>query len=186
MPPSINDPVHEIQQLSEQTLKIRLCVFNQVYNCTLEITGSRGGDLSRITNGTQIPYGQGKIVGYYETPGRVSDHWDWVYLKNLQNNDEYQLYVEWRHATGSTYAAFGYYNPDSSQSNGNPSPFPDGTADACFITSSEGDASYPVYILNLLPPPKNQYVPIRLTQTPPISSSSISRFELYQAAWSSL
>ena len=29
-------------------------------------------------------------------------------------------------------------------------------------------------------------VPIRLTQTPPISSSSISRFESYQAAWSSL
>ena len=33
---------------------------------------------------------------------------------------------------------------------------------------------------------EEERVPIRLTQTPPISSSSISRFESYQAAWSSL
>ena len=127
-----------------------LIVLNQTNN-TLVVTGSRGSDLSHVAINTDIPPLGGRIVAYYNTPGNAQDNWDWVYLMDLGTQAQYQIYVEWnRIANNATYAFFGYFNPDSSQQNGNPSPFPDGCALTSFISSSH-TGSYPVYILTKTP-----------------------------------
>ena len=117
----------------------------------LEVTGSYGGDLSNVASDSQIGYKLGRIVAYYNTPGGNDDNWDWVYLENLSTGDQYQIYVEWRTPSNATYASFGYYDASSSESNSDPSPFPDGCQDSNFITAGS-DPGYPVYILKQVPP----------------------------------
>lgn len=131
-------------------MNIPLIVINLTQD-VLEVTGKRGGDLSDVAVSAKIPYEMGVIVAQYNTPGATGDNWDWVYLKNLSTGDEYQIYVEWVRPKGSTYAFFGYYNKDSSQQNGNPSPFPDGCAETNFVTSGS-TPGWPVYILTQVPP----------------------------------
>lgn len=128
-----------------------LIVLNQTNN-TLVVTGSRGSDLSNVAINSDIPPLGGKIVAYFNTPGGSGDNWDWVYLKDLGTGQQYQIYVEWnRIFNNNTYAFFGYYNEDSSQQNGNPSPFPDDCAITSFISSSSS-GSFPAYILTQTPP----------------------------------
>ncbi len=131
-------------------MSIPLIVINLTQD-VLEVTGSKGSDLTNVAINTQIGYELGRIVAYYNTPGGIGDNWDWVYLKNLSTGDAYQIYVEWVRPSGNTYAFFGYYNANSSQSDGNPSPFPDGYSDSNFTTSGS-TPGYPVYILKQVPP----------------------------------
>jgi hypothetical protein len=131
-------------------MNIPLTVINLTQD-VLEVTGYNGGDLSNVAINTQIGYKLGRIVAEYNTPGDNQDNWDWVYLKNLSTGDLYQIYVEWVRPKGSTYASFGYYNANSSESNSNPSPFPDGCSVGNFITSGS-NPGFPVYILQQVPP----------------------------------
>jgi hypothetical protein len=129
---------------------IPLIVLNQTNN-TLIVTGFRGSDLSQVAIGTDIPPLGGRIVAYFNTPGNMEDNWDWVYLKDLGTQAKYQIYVEWnRIVNNNTYSFFGYFNADSSQQNGDPSPFPADCAMTSFISSSNS-GSFPVYILTKTP-----------------------------------
>ena len=70
---------------------------------------------------------------------------------NFEVGAKYQIYVEWnRIVNNNTYSFFGYFNADSSQQNGDPSPFPADCAMTSFISSSNS-GSFPVYILTKTP-----------------------------------
>lgn len=148
-----NRAPHKIQTERCQEMNVAsipLIVLNQTNN-TLVVTGSRGSDLSQVAIGTDIPPLGGRIVAYYNTPGNMEDNWDWVYLTDLGTQVKYQIYVEWnRIVNNNTYSFFGYFNADSSQQNGNPSPFPADCAMTSFISSSSS-GSFPVYILTKTP-----------------------------------
>jgi len=132
---------------------VPLCVINQTSD-TLEVTGSYGSDLTGLTPGFKIGPSGGQVVAYFNLPAEGVDNYDWVYLINDSTGDLYQIYVEWNRTNGNTYAFFGYESEQSSQREGNPSPFPDGCAEANFITAGSA-AGFPVYILAAVPPSLN-------------------------------
>ena len=141
--------------------KLPMIVVNQTNNTLVvkappgQNNAYRGGDLSDVATGVEIGPNIGRIIAWYNTPSNGSDNWDWIYLQDLGTMAYYQIYVEWNNkpATNSTYAFFGYYNSNSSQSNGNPSPFENESdyESTSFITTGQ-TPSFPVYILKATPP----------------------------------
>jgi len=92
----------------------------------LLVTGHYGSDLKDIAVGAIIaPFGGTAQVATFNAGS--SDHWDWIYLTDLGSPQRYQLYVE-STTFGNLYAFFGYRADGSSERNGNPRPFPTGTA----------------------------------------------------------
>jgi hypothetical protein len=129
---------------------IPLIVVNQTNN-TLIVRGSKGDDILDVSRNSEIPANSGKIVAWYNTPGDVSDNWGWVYLENIANRNQYQIYVEWVRPSGHTYASFGYRDDNSSQRESNPRPFPPGSAMTNYTTSGS-TSGWAGYILQDVPP----------------------------------
>lgn len=114
---------------------------------SITVTGSRGSNFSGINEGQVIKPGESQSVGSFDTGLPGEDNWGWVYLNC--GNVASQIYAESNRA-GETYLFFGYYNPESSESNSNPSPFPDGVA---YTTVDEVRQFVTfLYVLNEAPP----------------------------------
>src|SRR5579871_335375 len=122
-----------------------LLVINNSNNPLL-VSGSRGSDLKSVALNQVIPSFGGSLQVANVSPDSV-DIWDWVYLLDLIAAQRYQLYVEYDSASGKAYHDFGYFDPQSSEKDGNPNPFQNG-----FSTSTWSDGIYVVYTLDATPP----------------------------------
>ncbi|WP_437930638.1 hypothetical protein WMF37_15855 [Sorangium sp. So ce291] len=96
---------------------------------TLYVTGHKGEVTELWANNAPLPVGEWTDVASLIDTGGTHHLWGWVYLGSEPGRFEYQIYHE-RQSFGSNYAFFGWYDPDSTQSNANPSPFPSGVATA--------------------------------------------------------
>jgi hypothetical protein len=117
---------------------------------TLEVIGYVGADFVSYYNGLQVSPGQTKLIGVSKDPGGFSDDtYDWIILQDLGTKSYYQVYAEDQGGVTNTYYAFfGYYNPSSSESNANPSPFPQGDANATWLPVTP----QPTFTLRITPP----------------------------------
>jgi hypothetical protein len=120
-----------------------LVVNNQTQN-ELKVTGYYGGELNdSVVIGQLIPPGQSVGVAQFHN-GSSGDYWDWVYLLDVTDEAEYQIYVEYRHDVWSQYFGFSLHAHD--HKNPNPCPFPEGTAT---VQQAGGIC---LYTLNTIPP----------------------------------
>jgi hypothetical protein len=117
---------------------------------TLEVFGYRGADFVSYFNGLQISPGQTQVIGISTDPGGVTnDTYDWIVLQDLGTKSYYQVYAEDQGGLPNTYYAFfGYYNPASSESDANPSPFLQGYANATWLPVT----GQPTFTLRMTPP----------------------------------
>jgi hypothetical protein len=137
---------------------IHLAVRNEGSN-DLSVWGSQGSDLSNLATGGGI-YTKAEVeanpdwgwtyqinVADFNTPGFTADNYDWVYLQDETTSTFFQIYCEFNNYLADYKVfKFGYYNPKSTESNYNPSPFPDD----CWKVEDNGDV---VYVLLKTPPP---------------------------------
>ena len=108
----------------------------------LSITGSKGSDLRALNEGQIIPPHSSAIViaSFYIGSG-FANNWDWIYLENTTKPQRrYQLYMQCTSNTDE-YAFFGWFDPNSNEANGNPSPF-EGVCSLAF-TAMDDDNPYP-------------------------------------------
>ncbi|HEX6748254.1 MAG TPA: hypothetical protein VF092_13240 [Longimicrobium sp.] len=106
----------------------------------LYVTGHKGDVTVRWANDKPLPVGEWTNVANLVDNG--THLWGWVYFGSEPGRFEYQIYHETQQF-GSDYAFFGWYDPNSTQPDSNPSPFPDGVATA------DTDGSY---VLLRVPP----------------------------------
>lgn len=95
-------------------------------NHTLRYTSTRGDDVTKGPDPVVKPGQAGAVAIFSEGRGR----WDWVYLTDDDSGLEYQLYIE-QTGVNTRYTFFGFRDDDSTEKDGNPKPFADGT-DMCF------------------------------------------------------
>lgn len=128
---------------------VRWSLTNETSN-TLEVIGYVGSDFVSYYNGLQVSPGETQVIGVSKDLGGVSDDtWDWIVLQDLGTKSYYQVYAEDQGGLPNTYYAFfGYYNPSSSESNANPSPFPQGDANATWLPVTV----QPTFTLRITPP----------------------------------
>ncbi|HVK68149.1 MAG TPA: hypothetical protein VM694_27010 [Polyangium sp.] len=114
----------------------------------LYVTGVKGDVTQRWANNEPLPVGKSVLVATLQsTSGPFSDLWGWVYLGSAPGKLEYQIYHERKSGLSRDYAFFGYFNPNSTEKNSNPSPFPPGVATA------DTNGPHGTYVL-LREPPK--------------------------------
>ena len=123
---------------------VKMVVVN-LTNHTLTFDDLKGDDVRPGPDPIVGP-GQAGVVAIFDA---ASKRWDWVYLNDKHSGLKYQLYIE-ETSNKTRYTFFGYKNDASSESNGNPSPFPGGT-EMCYW----GGQSAALYTLLSPPPPRS-------------------------------
>jgi len=104
---------------------------------TLYVTGRQGDVTLRWAKDKPLPVGEWiEVASLQDTGGK---NWGWVYLGSEPGRFEYQIYHETQ-SFGSDYAFFGWYDPNSTEANSDPSPFPSGVATADAV--KRGPANY--------------------------------------------
>lgn len=98
----------------------------------LFVTGTRGTDISGTKVGQRIE-ATPTLVGTFNASGM--DSWDWMNLGTTPGENRFQIYVERHHST--SYACFGYYDPNSTQADSNPTPFPKGVSLATHLDNGD-------------------------------------------------
>lgn len=93
----------------------------------LTIISSQGSDLRAVNEGQIIPPHSSAIaIASFDIGSGLANNWDWIYLVNAATPGRpYQLYMQCTSNTDE-YAYFGWYDPDSTEGNSNPSPFEEG------------------------------------------------------------
>ncbi len=121
-------------------------------NSPLLVAGTRGTDLSNVALNQVIPPFGGNLNVASFAQEDLIESWDWIDLLDLTSPQRYQIFVDsttkWYLFGAGTTDYFGYYDPISSEGNGNPSPFPSGFATSVFNASDY----YIVNTLNATPP----------------------------------
>ncbi len=128
-------------------MSTQMMVINQTGH-VLSVTGKRGDDVHLAVPNQHIGVGASAMVATFNAKSG-SDRWDWVLLEDATTQQKFQIYIE-QTVGGTHYTFFGYFNADSSESDSNPSPFPEGCADALW---SGGSIAY--YTLLKTPPPES-------------------------------
>lgn len=120
----------------------------------LIVTGYAGTDLSDfVPLPALLPSLKSLEVCQFTWPGSGDRNYDWLYLKDAVTNLEFQAYIEVNRMNGNDYAYLGYKDPESTESNSNPSPFPDDPP-LYYTIDWEGGTAGPVYYLLMTPPPE--------------------------------
>jgi Repeat of unknown function (DUF5648) len=121
-------------------------------NSPLLVVGTRGTDLTNVALNQVIPPFGGNLNVASFAQEDLIESWDWIDLLDLTSPQRYQIFVEsstkWYLFGSDTTDYFGYYDPTSSEGNGNPSPFPSGFSTSVFNASDY----YIVNTLNATPP----------------------------------
>ncbi len=129
-----------------------ITVLNSTSN-PLRVIGSRGADLSSVAIGSTIQPNYQLDVAVYDWPTSPiynEDNYDWVYLLDTVTLSEYQIYMEVNQFSGHSCFFFGYYDPSSSEENGNPLPFPDSSSWSATLAARNVQVTYQ---LKKTPPP---------------------------------
>ena len=141
----------------------------------VRVIGYRGSDLSNVPISTLIgPSNIPTTVASYNFPYQASgdDNYDWIYLLDTVTLTEYQIYLEVNDTPFSgthKYAYIGYYDPSSSQENGNPLPFPNASS----WSANWAEDTLLTYYLTQTPPAR-QSGPYQSFLIPPASSAGIT------------
>ena len=123
---------------------------NVMADVQLYVTGHKGDFDEVWSSGNALPLNS---TTHLATLTWYIHEWGWVYLGTAPGRLDYQVYLELRHVGKDTggYAFFGWYDPDSTQSNSNPKPFPSGVAQTFLLLDPFG-ATYGYYELLTRPP----------------------------------